>query len=176
MNKILLTSAVILGLAFSAKAQQGNNKLQISGQAAIPTFDLSDIANVGFGFAAKGMYGFGSAPQHATLELGYNRFGLKDMISEIDASFSTVPIYAGYRYTLGKFNLEPQIGISINKIGVSAGNQTVSESNTSFGWAAGVSYNISKVELGLKYQSAEIKDSDSSTSFLGIRLAYNFSL
>ncbi|WP_316823119.1 outer membrane beta-barrel protein [Pedobacter gandavensis] len=176
MNKILLTSTVILGLAFSAKAQKGNNQIQISAQAAIPLFDLSDVANTGFGIAGKGMYGFGEVKQQATLEIGYNRFGLKGVPSEMSAHYAAVPIYAGYRYTLGKFNLEPQVGFSVNKIGVSVDGQSVSVSSTSFAWAAGVSYNISKLELGLKYQSSALKDADADLNFVGIRLGYNFSL
>jgi len=176
MRKILLISTVVLGLTLSAKAQKGNNMLQVSGQLAIPTSDLADVVKLGFGASAKGMYGFGLKKQQVTLEAGYNRFSVKNLPSGIDAHYSAIPIYTGYRYTLGNFNLEPQAGISINRVAGSAGSMSASDSKTNFGWATSVGYSFNNLELGVKYQSSDVKDSDESLTFVGIRLSYNFAL
>ncbi|MES2061656.1 MAG: outer membrane beta-barrel protein [Bacteroidota bacterium] len=176
MKKPLLLLAIILSFSCTVKAQKGDNLFQISGQASLPTSNLADVVKTGFGAAIKGMYGFGVTKQHVTLEVGYDRFSVKNLPSGVDASYSAVPIYTGYRYTIGNFNLEPQAGISINKVAGSSSVGSASSTSTNFGWATGVSYSFTNLELGVKYQSSEIKNSDDNLTFVGIRLAYNFSL
>lgn len=176
MKKVLVSFLLLVGITISAQAQKGNNQLQISGQVNFPTSELADAAKTGFGFAAKGMYGFSVTKQQATLEVGYDRFSIKNLPSGIDGYYSAIPIYTGYRYTFGGLHLEPQAGISINKVGGSAGSASVSSSSTNFAWATSVSYSLKSLELGLRYQSSEMKDSEDKITFVGVRLAYNFSL
>lgn len=173
--KRTLSLVILFGGFLTVKAQKGDNLLQLSGQANFPISNLADNAKTGYGFAAKGMYGIGTGQDHVTLEAGYNRFAIKESIKGLEGFYSAIPIYTGYRYTIGNFNLEPQAGIAFNKIAVSTGSAENSSSKTSFAWSTSVSYALKSLELGVRYQSSEIKDKDNLT-FLGIRLAYNFSL
>ena len=90
------------------------------------------------------------------------------------ANFSTVPIYAGLRYVLGNFTLEPQAGFAINKVVASSAAVSGSDTHTNFAWATGVGYMFDKVGLGVRYQSSEAHGSDANLSFVSIHLAYNF--
>ena len=168
----LLAALLISGVSF---AQKGNNVLQASGQLSLPTNSLENSVKTGFGFAVKGMYGISTKQQHLTLEAGYNNFAFKNFPEEIDAKFLAIPVNAGYRYTTGHFALEPQIGISVNRVGVSYAGESGNETETNFAWAGGISYMFNKIELGIKYQVTYLGDSDAIT-FGGIRLGYNFSL
>lgn len=175
MKKIYLLLA-FLSVFLVAKAQKGDNKLQLAGQVGFPTSDLADAAKTGFGFAAKGMYGIGLRNDHVTLEAGYNRFSVKEMEKGLSGNYSSIPIYTGYRYTIGNFNLEPQAGIAFNKVSAKSMSEAkVSSKKTSFAWSTAVSYSVKFLELGVRYQSVEIKDNDNLT-FVSVRLAYNFSL
>nr|WP_121271671.1 outer membrane beta-barrel protein [Pedobacter schmidteae] len=176
MNKKLLSLTVLVGLTISAYAQKGKNEVQLSGQVGFPTGQLADVAKTGYGFAAKGMYGFSLRKQQVTLEAGYNRFQVDVLPGGIDGYYSAIPIYTGYRYTIGGFHLEPQAGISINRVAGSSGAASASSTKTNFAWATSVSYSLKSVELGLRYQSSEMKDSEEGLTFVGIRLAYNLSL
>lgn len=176
MNKKLRSLAALVVLTISAYAQKGNNVLQVSGQVNFPLSDLADATKTGYGFAAKGMYGIGMKKDHVTLEAGYNRFQVDVLPGGIDGYYSVVPVYTGYRYTYGSFNFEPQAGIAFNKIAGSAGGQTAGDTKTSFAWATAVSYSLKSMELGLRYQSSEINDSKENLTFVGIRIAYNFTL
>jgi len=174
-KKFLLLIIAFFGVSVTVNAQKGNNAIQVSGQLALPVSSLSDIAKTGFGGAVKGIYGFSENNQQFTLEAGYNRFSVKELPMEIDANYSVISILPGYRHTFGNFVLEPQVGFASNRVGVSYEGESATETKTSFAWAAGVSYLFNKVELGIKYQTSELSDSD-NISFIGIRLGYNFSL
>lgn len=176
MKKVLFSLALFLGLAIGANAQKGNNIIQLSGQVNFPTSDLADVVKTGFGFAAKGMYGFSLRKQQVTLEAGYNRFQVDVAPGGIDANYSAIPIYTGYRYSFGGFHLEPQAGLSINRIAASSGSRTVYSSQTNFAWATSVGYSFKFMELDVRYQSSELKDSKEDLTFIGVRLAYNFAL
>lgn len=174
-KKLLLPFLAILCVSGTLHAQKGNNILQPSFQVSIPTNGLANTVDIGFGGAVKAMYGFSEIKQQLTLEAGYNNFKLKYLPSGLNADYTAIPVYAGYRYTTGHFAFEPQIGISINRIGVSYGGESANETQSNFAWAGGVSYRYNKVELGVKYQVSTVEDSDAIT-YLGIRLGYNFSL
>ncbi len=176
MKNFLVVTLIFLAIATGAKAQKGNNQLQVGGQAALPVGRLNDVAKTGFGIAAKGMYGFGVADQQVTLEAGYNRFAVKNLPNGVTGEYSAIPIYTGYRYIIGGLSLEPQAGISFNKIVATAGNQAASGNETNFGWATSVGYSFSDIELSVRYQSSDVKNSDVKLTFLGFRLAYNFKL
>ncbi len=178
IKKLLLLSASIF--IFSAvSAQKGTNAIQVGARVAFPTEKLNKIANTGFGGSLKGIYGIGgkSSPHQVTLEAGYNRFGLKDLPAGASGSYSAIPIYTGYRYLFGKIILDTQAGISINRIsGKSASGVKASGSQTAFGWAVGAGYMINQIELGVKYQSSDLKDDIYDIKFVGIRVGYNFAL
>lgn len=177
MKKIILSTGIILCSIVFVNAQKGSNIIQVSGQVGLPVGDLADVAKVGYGGAVKGMYGFGAKEQHVTLEAGYNYFPVKDLPDGVSANYSAIPIYTGYRYSFSNFHFESQAGISINKItGTVDGKGSKSETMTNFAWALGASYTYNNIELGVRYQSSETKKEKEDITFIGIRLAYNFTL
>lgn len=170
---LLITFAMLPLFTF---AQRGSHYLQVSGQAAIPTSELSDIVKTGAGASVKGMYGIGTLPQHLTLEAGYNRFAVKDLPSDASAHYSALPLYVGYRANLSGVLIEPQVGVSFNRIAGSGPGGTASAKQTALGWSLGAGYVFRSVELGVRYQSSEKGDDIQKIRFVGIRLAYNLAI
>ncbi|MDQ8013206.1 MAG: outer membrane beta-barrel protein [Flavobacterium nitrogenifigens] len=177
MKKKYLIALTALFLAASANAQKGNNQIQVSAQAAFPVDDLSKACSTGYGAAAKGLYGIGLRDQQVTLEAGYNFFPVKNLPDGVSAHYSAIPIYTGYRYSFSNFHIESQAGISINRIYAQANSgKSESDTNTQFGWAIGVGYAYQNIELGVRYQSSDMKSEDEGISFVAVRLGYNFTL
>lgn len=179
MIKKTLLLSLSLFVFVNVKAQKGANGIQIGARAAFPTEKLNKIANTGFGATVKGIYGIGNnnSPHQVTLEAGYNRFGLKDLPSDASGHYAAIPIYTGYRYTLGKIIVDTQAGISINRVaGSSAAGVKANGSQTAFGWAVGAGYLLNNIELGLKYQSSDLKDELYDIKFFALRVGYNFAL
>ena len=175
IKKTLLLCTSLLIFSF-AKAQKGNNGIQIGARAAFPTEKLADIVNTGYGATLKGMYGFGADPHQVTLEVGYNRFGLKNLPASVSGYYAALPIYTGYRYTFGHVIIDTQAGVSFNSVKGSGPGGTASGNQTAFGWAIGVGYVYKKVELGVKYQSSDVRDDIYDIKFVAVRLGYNFTL
>ncbi|TDQ11251.1 porin family protein [Pedobacter metabolipauper] len=176
MKQILVILTLFLIFPLVTLAQKGSNFLQLSGQAAIPTSDLSDVVKTGFGGALKGMYGFSSKPQYLTIEAGYNRFAVKGLSSSTSAHYSALPVYAGYRANLSGVILETQAGVSFNRIAGSGLGGSASANQTAFGWALTAGYIFKDLELDVRYQSSEGDDDTYIIRFVGIRLGYNFAL
>ncbi|WP_175632405.1 outer membrane beta-barrel protein [Pedobacter ghigonis] len=176
INKKTFFLLLFSAITFSLKAQKGNNGLQLSVQGAIPTGKLANVVNIGFGTALKGLYGFGKTPQHLTLEAGYNRFEVKNIPATSDAYYSSIPLYVGYHARLGRIILEGQAGTAFNHVEGSGSSGKVSSNQTAFGWALGAGYVYNGFELGVRYQNSEADTDTYVIRFLGIRLAYNFTL
>lgn len=176
MNYKNLLLLVLFASPLFGFAQKNKNFLKVSGQIAIPTGNLSDILNIGYGGAVKGIFGFSKQPQYFTAEAGYNRFGVKDLPSGSSGNFSSIPLYVGYRAKLGGLIFDAQTGASFNRIAASGPGVTASDTETAFAWAVGASYEYKKVELGLRFQSAEGSKDTFTLRFIGVRLGYNFPL
>jgi len=176
MKRIIIILAIMTSVPFCVFSQKGIKYIQVSGQAAIPVSDLTDIVKTGFGFAGKGIYGFSLKPQAFTLEGGYNRFAVKDLPSDASAHYSAIPVYAGYRANLSNVVLESQAGVSFNRIAGSSQAGSASANQTAFGWALSAAYLYKSFELGIRYQSSEGSKDVSVIRFLGVRLGYNISL
>ncbi|MCX2477021.1 outer membrane beta-barrel protein [Pedobacter sp. MC2016-05] len=172
---ILVLMAFLLA-SYAASAQKGSNLLQISGSVAIPTGELSKVADVGYGGAIKGLYGVGQQAQQITLEAGYNRFSVKNLPSSVKANYSTIPLYLGYRANLGNIIIEGQSGLAFNHIEGSGPSGTVGSNQTAFGWALSAGYIFRAVELDVRYQNSESGSDTQVIRFVAVRLAYNFSL
>lgn len=168
--KFPLLLAGLLGFASSLHAQDGNDQIQAGIQYAIPNGDFSKIASNGYGAFVKGMYGVGEKANQLTLELGFNSFDTN--IKHKTGSNQIIPLMLGYRINLNHFVLEPQAGLSLNALVEDTGKSTKAK----FGWATIVGYNLKNVELGVKYQATKFNSESKDLSFIGLRLAYNFSL
>ena len=179
MKKLLLICLLSAAFSFGAFAQQGSIHLNVGAEGAFPIGDWSEGYNIGFGASGKGLYGVSDAGQ-AGLNLGWNRFGMKDDIDEdFSASISIVPVFAVYRHYFGGLYVEPQAGLSIvkSKITVSGtdmGSFSGSGSSTSFGYAAGLGYLMGDIDISARYQG--FSESGMNGGFAALRVAYSFSL
>ncbi|MBL0356852.1 MAG: hypothetical protein IPP72_08140 [Chitinophagaceae bacterium] len=97
-----------------------------------------------------------------TLSVGYVKYTGK---SGVTITGALIPVLAGARiYFAEKFYGSAQLGMSLS---------TESGGGSAFTYAPGFGYKVSEnFDLLLKYQAAT--KSGSTTSFLGLRAAYNF--
>ena len=175
MRKVFLVLASVFALGV-ANAQTGKNQFGIGVDLGLPMGDFGDAAKLGIGGYAKYLHGVGSAGQ-VSLTTGYQSYKVKDELLDQDesASFSIIPILLGYRHNFSGLFLEPQLGYGIYGYKVKMGGVSASDSEGAFTWAIGAGYAMEQgLELGARYQSAS-KDG-STTSFIGLRVGYNFSL
>jgi hypothetical protein len=168
---------VALLFAYQAKAQIGNNEVQIAVQLALPVGELSDLASRGDGGSVKGLWGIGRGPQQITAEVTYTFFDLRDewLGQGTGAFYGGFTIYGGYRYRFGNFFAEPQAGVASYSINAynSITQRGIDQSKAYFSWAAGGGYQWRNFELGTRYQSAMVSNSE-SINFVALRLGYKF--
>jgi len=175
MRKVFLVLASVFTLS-AANAQTGKNQLGIGFEIGLPMGDFGDAFKTGFGGTAKYLHGVGSAGQ-ISLTSGYETFSAKDVPSGSSASASIIPILVGYRHNFSGAYVEPQLGYGIygSKWDLPSPIGKGSDSEGAFTWAIGAGYAMTQgLDLGVRYQSAS-KDG-STTSFIGFRIGYNFSL
>ncbi|MCM4167548.1 hypothetical protein KCTC52924_00953 [Arenibacter antarcticus] len=173
MKKQILFTTFSLFFAFVAFAQDGFHKIGVGAEVGLPMGDFGDAYNMGFGATGKIYYGL-NENANITGTLGYLRFGI-DGDSNISGHMGMIPIMFGYHHDFDGFYVEPQVGVV-------ALNSKVDMSNTGFG-SFGGSYSSTEVSLslgggytmgdwdfGLRYQIVN------NANFLGVRVAYNFSI
>jgi len=162
---------------FVARAQKGNNELQIAGQLSFPIGDLAELAKRGHGFSAKGLWGVGKASQQITTEVGYSFLNLKDkwLTDGVSAYYGGFVLYSGYRYKWQNFFVEPQAGVAFYSIDGfnSLTVNGIEETKTYFDWALGTGYSLGHLDLAIRYQSAQVKNSK-DINFIALRLGYKF--
>jgi len=168
MKKVILTLVGIV--AFSAIfAQDGTTgaELSVGANVGLPIGDFSKTSNVGVGGTVKFAYNFTPAAA-ATLEAGYMSFGGKDFMGYKVPALNMIPIKAGFRYTLnGGVYFEPQLGVtSMSAKGAS--------SASGFTYAINIGYRMTPgIDVGARYETIS---KDGNGSFIGLRVAYSFSL
>jgi len=179
MKKVL---SLLVVLVLFAGFTNGQSKLTlgIGGSLALPMGTFGDVVSMGFGGLVKGEMGFGS--YIGTASVGYLTFGGKD-VSGYKSSWSAIPILVGTKYSFASsFYGSVEVGLNMAtvestipeyKIGstVVRPAQTVSTSSTEFGYALGVGYQLSAIDIVLKYQTLA-----SSANFIGVNVIYNFGL
>lgn len=165
--------------AFQAKAQRGNNELQIAAQLALPVGELSNLTKRGDGGSVKALWGIGNAPQQITTELGYSFFDLKDewLGEGTNAYYGGFTIYGGYRYRFGNFFVEPQTGVAFYSVDAynTITQKGIDQSKAYFAWSAGGGYQWRHFEFGARYQSAVVNNSE-SINFIALRLGYKIAI
>lgn len=174
MKKLVLLLAVGSLLNYAAFAQKKDDKkstetpsIGVGVDVAFPMGDLADVSKFGIGGTVK--IAFPAGPGAVTVTTGYINFSGKDVtvgnLTMTTSSTYLIPFKAGYRLNLGQgFNIEPQLGYSAGK-----------NSSGGFTYAAGLGYIINdQVDLSARYEG--VSKSGSTLSFIGLRVAYNFSL
>ena len=168
MKKTFLSLLAIV--AFTTIFAQDNNtgaELSIGANVGLPIGDFNTTSSVGFGGTAKFAYNFTPAAA-ATLEAGYMTFGGKTISGFKFPSLNMIPIKAGFRYTLdGGIYFEPQLGLT--SMSAKGGGST-----TGFTYAINIGYRMTPgIDVGARYETIS---KDGNGSFIGLRVAYSFSL
>jgi len=171
MRKLLFSLVLLITVSFAANAQSGTNKIGIGAEAAIPIGNAKDVLKTGFGGSLKALFGIGKAGQ-VTLTSGYTTFSGKDIPDGYKATLSVIPALAGYRQNIAGFYIEPQAGASLISEKDSYDGESETGSTIKFTWGVGAGYVISNVEIGARYQRAEVEGGN--FSFAGLKLGYNF--
>lgn len=178
MKKLVLILALATFVSVTASAQQKDEKKQadapsisIGADVALPMGDFADISKTGFGGTAK--FAYHAGPGAVTVTAGYISFAGKSHTVNVGGTNMTItgsstylmPFKAGYRFDLGQgFGIEPQLGYSVGK-----------NSGGGFTYAGQIGYLINnQVDISARYEG--VSKSGTSLSFIGFRVAYNFSL
>ncbi|ARS39746.1 hypothetical protein CA265_08830 [Sphingobacteriaceae bacterium GW460-11-11-14-LB5] len=171
ITKIIATSAAVVALFFSTNANaQSSQKLGIGIIGGIPT---SDGYNVALGADLR--YQFDIDKQLSIpVTAGYTRFLAKDItvgnVTYDGVDFGYIPVKAGVKYF---FDASGSGIYGLAELG--AGFGTNEGSKTSFVYSPAVGYAWSNgLDLGLKYEG--LAQNGTSTGYVGLRLAYGFSL
>jgi hypothetical protein len=172
MKKTLFLLGILL-TGFSAFSQNKNTgaELSIGVDGGFPlNSNFKDSHKFGIGGTAKFAYNF-DENLALTLQSGYISFAGKDEtiagVTFKGESVHFIPVKVGGRYTFSNgIFLEPQLGVSF--IGGSG------SSTSAFTYAFNAGYRTTPgIDISARYEGAS---KNGTLSFLGIRLAYSFSL
>lgn len=169
ITKIIATSAAVVALFFTTNANaQSSQKLGIGIIGGIPTSDAYSVA-----LGADLRYQFDIDKQLSIpVTAGYTRFLGKEIGNTgVDyPDFGYIPVKAGVKYF---FNDSGSGLYGLAELG--AGFGTNEGSKTSFVYSPAVGYAWSNgLDLGVKYEG--LAQNGTSTGYVGLRLAYGFSL
>jgi len=177
--KKVLSLFVVLVLFVGFTNGQGKITLGVGGSLALPMGTFGDIASTGFGGLVRGEMGINKIV--GTASIGYLTFGAKDILG-MKTTWSAIPILVGGKYSFAPGfygSVEAGLNMVTFKVespastfwGVTIPATSVSTSETKFGYALGVGYEISKFDISLKYQTLA-----SDANFIGVNVLYNFGL
>ncbi len=177
--KQFLTITTVMLCSIIATAQKGVNYLGFGAELGLPVGGFGGSADeggfkAGFGGYVKGLFGVSKSGQ-VTVTTGYSSFTAKGSSTTEKASINIIPIFMGYRHSFNGFYLEPQAGIGIYGVKVTFGGESFSSSENKFTWAIGGGYAKNSIDLGIRYQSGLLKDSE-DINLVAIRFGYNFEL
>ncbi|MDY0904218.1 hypothetical protein [Pedobacter sp. CFBP9032] len=163
-TKIIATSAAVVALFFATNANAQTQKLGIGIIGGIPTSDIYSVA-----LGADLRYQFDVDKQLSIpVTAGYTNFSVKDEFG--GGSFGYIPVKVGAKYF---FNDSGAGVYGLAELG--AGFGTNKGSGTSFVYSPALGYAWSNgLDLGVKYEG--LARDGASTGYVGLRLAYGFSL
>lgn len=182
MKKSLLSIALVLGLVSTTLVTNAQNgRFSVGAELALPMGDFGDAASTGFGGSVRYEY-----PVNDNIGLtgtvGYLIFSGKTVAGVDGPDWSMIPVQVGGKYYFTEnqegFYAGLEIGIHSSSIktpeynfgGFIIPSQTVSSSDLSY--APQLGYHLANLDLGLRYQM--IATTGSTTSYLGLRIAYVF--
>ena len=173
MKKVFLLTAIAGMFAFSnVKAQKDvamtGPKLGIGVDFAFPMGDFGDVYNFGVGGSLLYQHPVASN-LNITGSAGYLSFKAKDEFG--GGTSGSIPVKAGLRYFLAEnFFVNGELGAAFS---------TEDNGSTAFAYSPGIGIefpvsNGGAIELGARYEGWSANSNTSS--FIGLRLAYNFGL
>jgi hypothetical protein len=191
-TKIMMAAAACIALTAGTTMAQ-NGRFSVGAEIGMPMGDFSDGNGVGFGGSLRYELPMGDK-LGLGLTAGYITFGGKSVDDGLggtydNPSFSVIPIQAFLKYY---FN-EQQSGLyGMVDLGVHSSSVKTPEisytdpisgqvvvispeethTSTDLSYAPEIGYHLANLDLGLRYQI--ISTEGSSTSYLGLRVAYVF--
>jgi hypothetical protein len=172
---ILLFATALFTVNTFAQTKPLNGKLNLAIEGALPLGDAADAFDFGMGVSAKFESPL-SSTVNFTANVGLTSFMVKDAVKKISLDKSSsrlyIPVEAGIKYFFAPtFYGEGQVGAAL-----STKNGVV----TKYAYTPGIGLifpasNGSAIDLGVRYEGW-VDNGDSTLGFIGLRLAYKFSL
>lgn len=185
MKKSLLTIAAVVMMAFAVNTNAQQMAVGVQAGIAVPMgTPFSDMVDMGFGGLGTFLYTINPQIQ-VTGAVGYLTFGYKEVEgTNIDGSFSIIPIVVGGRYLIGQGTTKPYVMAELGMYMGSSGDITVSsgnfsmtipgESTSDFGIAPGVGVLIpagEKLNIDINAKYNVISDSNFLSVLAGVQVA-----
>lgn len=156
------------------------SELSIGLETGLATGNLRNISSMGVGGTIKYAYNFNENIA-ATFQSGYIDFISKNAISSdytsglVKINTSQIPIKAGFRYSIGRFYVEPQLGVSlIHQKDVETENGW-SNNTSAFTYAGNIGVLATRnFDMSVRYEG--MSKNNGSLGYLALRLAYSFPL
>jgi hypothetical protein len=148
------------------------NQFGIGAELGIGTASGSKVS---YGASVKYLHGVGGSGQ-TTFSLGWLKSSTSEEIGGVNykTSSSLIPLLVGYRLNIGQLYVEPQAGVSLNKLKSTVGTETVSDTKFAFAYAVGGGYvTHGGFDFGIRFFNTTQSGANGIFVF---RLGYNFSL
>ncbi len=156
------------------------SELSIGLETGLALGQLKDISSFGVGGTIKYAYNFDES-MAVTFQSGYIDFISKNVNPRNDGSYSAsgktntsqIPFKAGFRYSIGRFYFEPQLGVSI--IRQKLVDYGTSNSTSAFTFAANIGVLATRnFDMSVRYEG--MSRGNGSLVYLALRLAYSLPL
>lgn len=166
MKKLVLTLFAAVVVTMSSFAQ---GRPSIGLEVALPMGDFGDAFGTGIGATVRYEGGINDNLNWMGT-IGYIAFAEKD---DSGVTASAIPLQAGLKYyfteSFGGFYAGAELGLHFMKAKFDSDLYDIdSESETEFGFAPQIGYQVGNVDIGARYQI--VSDAD----YFGIRIAYVF--
>ncbi|HYG17486.1 MAG TPA: outer membrane beta-barrel protein [Ohtaekwangia sp.] len=166
LKTILLVAFALVTLSATSSLAQG--RFSVGPELALPMGDFGDVSGVGFGASVR-YEGAINENLNWMGTVGFLTFSEKD---DFGVKISQIPIQAGIKYyfteSYSGFYAGAELGFHIVKAKVDVFGESMSTSETEFGFAPQVGYHLANIDIALRYQI--VSDAD----YVGVRLAYVF--
>ena len=164
---ILLISLLLASFSFG----QSGIKVGVGGVVGLPIGTFGDVVGMGFGAAVVGEYKVADNII-GTFTTGYLMFSGEELdiygTTLTLPDWNIIPLMVGAKYYFAP-NMYGTVQLGMNMISLSVSG--ASSSSTEFGYAIGAGYEISDIDLLVKYGSFM-----TDANYLGLTAVYKFSL
>ena len=188
MRKILNYAGLLLASGLMAQGHQ----ISIGADLLMPQGDFSKEFSLGVGPTLGYELPVGDKVG-ITIQAGYDILMLKDEIKEVLEGATIIPAQAGLKY----YFQESQSGVYAHaQAGIHAfsekykenalfGLEAETESKTNFSWGIGAGYQLSKLDIGIRYNmvmageeegGSDGEEEGEALSYIGLRIGYILSI
>jgi hypothetical protein len=178
MKKVLLLSfsTILMAAALPAAAQSPGKFISFGFglEAGLPANGARSVFNYNYSGGLTLRFALHAGPGFVTLTAG----GIVYVPQTIDGQNTKValqiPVKAGYKFIFARhFFVMGELGYSVFNYYYDKGDNTLAHTTTGgFTYAPGVGFQIGVLELGVRYETIQLKPGN--LSFVGLRLGFNF--